>query len=1624
MSTSISATTLEKFSNFGDLLRFLRRTAGLTQLELSIQVGYSHAQISRLEQNLRLPDIPTIEARFVPALGIEDDPKVIARLLELAGNVRREDAPGLGLCPYKGLNYFDESDADLFVGREALTAKLTERVLALTSNQSLQGARFLAIVGASGSGKSSLVRAGLIPALRWNKASADWQIQILTPTAHPLDSLAASLTSESISVVATSTLIDDLSRDPRSLQIYVKRHLPPENQARVLLVVDQFEETFALCRSEEERGAFIGNLLTAAVETDGLVTVIITLRADFYAHCANYNQLRTALADNQEYIGAMSDEELCRAIEQPARRGRWEFESGLVDLLLHEVGHEPGALPLLSHALLETWQRRRGRTMTLSGYTSSGGVRGAIAETAETVFIDQFTNEQRSIARRVFLRLTELGDEVSAADTRRRATFNELILKPEDASATHAVLKALADARLIITSEDSAEVAHEALIREWPTLRGWLEDNREDLRLHRQLTETAREWLGLDHTADILYRGARLAQAREWAATHAEEMNMLEHEFLKASIESSERESEERDAQRQRELEAVQIAAEAQRQRAEAEKQRAESESRRAEEQVHTAQQLRKRALYLAGAFTLALIMALTALFLGARAREAAIAAQAQQRIATSRELAAASISNLEVDPERSILLGLEAVGLSYTIEAEEALHRAVQDSRVELVLPAHEPGAPMMVALSPDNTKFVTAAADGLVKLWDIKTGKLSLRFDGFFAAYSPDGKQLAIVIPNGTVKLIDPATGQEIPLAGQIDANFAIAFSHDGSRLVTTVADTTPKVWDARTGEELVALRGHSDFVSSAVFDVTGTRLLTASDDGTARVWDAATGEQLLSLPNHQGWVVGAEYSPDAKRIATISGNEAYIWDAVSGEQLLTLAGHQNSVFAAAFSPDGTRLATGGLDRKIIVWDVTTGKEVLRLSGHTGEVIDVEFSSDGQHLISSSRDGTVRLWDVGPTRELLTLPAKDSSGQIALDTEGNHIATADGTGGIKIWDTQSGEELIALPQSESRVSDISFDRDGMRIFTAGMDGKVKVWDSRTGAALAEISGHTAAISAIMISTNGKQLATASQDYSIKIWDISSNKIGNTPLFTLEHSGSVYSVAFNPKDQVLASGGQDGNTILWDIATGKEIQILRGHADFVTAIAFNSDGTRIATSSWDGTARVWDPATGQELFTLGSHIGAVTSIAFSPDSKRIATASEDGTAKVWDASTGEELLTFFGDGSALYDILFSSDGKLLATGGKGGVQIYVLQIDELIALAKTRVTRSLTTGECQKYLHLHLADCVPAAAIPTTTPFPATDRGRICEVTNTAGLYDNSFNEAIYKGLQSANLRYGWDTKVLQSASTPDFAQYIHDFLRGDCDLIVGLFQMEDAIRVAAESNPGQKFWIERQYEQPLENVWMQNYATDQAAFLAGYTAAAVTKTGKVGVFGGIGIPPVTDFMDGFALGITYYNKQNGTKVELIGWNPEEPDEGLFVGDFCCAAQGREITQRLLRQGADVILPVAGTGVGAGALYAVKTHKNSYIIGVDTDWSLTYPEYKSIILTSIMKHYDVSVIEAVKAIEEEMFTGGVHVGTLETGEVGLAPFYEFDSLISAEIKADLEKIRADIVSGVIKTKP
>lgn len=463
------------------------------------------------------------------------------------------EPPAPGDPPYKGLQYFDEHDADHFFGRERLTAKIVSR---------LHQTRFLTIIGASGSGKSSLIRAGVIPALRRGQRLADgslpptnsgqWDIRTLTPTAHPLEALAATLARHEESVTAMTALQQDLAAEPRALALAAQRLLARNGKRQLLLFIDQFEELFTLCRQPAKRETFINGLLAAvAPEAQQPVTVLAALRADFYAQCSQHAGLRERVSQQQEYIGAMSRDELLSAILQPAALGNWKIQEGLVELMLDEVGGEPGALPLLSHALLETWSRRRGRKLTLSGYQESGGVQGAIAKTAETVFQQRLAPAQRPIARMIFLRLTELGASENSPDTRRRVPFSELITRATDAPTLEAVLNILADARLITTGTlppgdaKVVEVAHEAIIREWPTLRHWLNENREGLLRQRQLTEAANDWEKLGRDAGALYRGARLRQMLEAVDRFPEPSSVLETEFLQASRENAEREAAE-----------------------------------------------------------------------------------------------------------------------------------------------------------------------------------------------------------------------------------------------------------------------------------------------------------------------------------------------------------------------------------------------------------------------------------------------------------------------------------------------------------------------------------------------------------------------------------------------------------------------------------------------------------------------------------------------------------------------------------------------------------------------------------------------------------------------------------------------------------------------------------------------------------------------------------------------------------------------------------------------------------------------------------------------------------------------------------------------------------------------
>ena len=1196
------------------------------------------------------------------------------------------EPPAPGEPPFKGLQYFEQADSDLFFGREQLTASFVER---------LHAHPFLAIVGASGSGKSSLVRAGLVPALQHSSSPDHGQrVFLLTPTAHPLEALAACVAREEGNGGSEPALVNDLEHDPHTLLFFLRYVSNIGAGRRPLVIVDQFEELFTLCHGESERRAFLANLLMAASDGDAPARVVIALRADFYAHCGEYPDLRAALSQHQAYIGPMNATELRRAIEAPAHRGGWEFEPGLVDWVLREAGDEPGVLPLLSHALLETWQRRRGHTLTFQGYAGCGGVQGAIAKTAETVFNHRLTPEQQPIARHIFLRLTELGE--GTQDTRRLATLAELIPQPDEAPGVEAVLKILVDARLVTVAHGTAEVGHEALIREWPALRQWLAEDRDGLRLERRLTDTAQDWEALDRDPGALWRGARLAQTVEWASGHNGGLNTLEREFLTAARAQAEGEAAENAARQERELAAAQRAVEATQRLAAAEKQRADESGR-------AAVKLRRRAVYLTGVVVVALILAGAAVWLGEQARQAAVTAQSNERLAFARELAAAAITNLDVDPERSVLLALQAVNVTYslnratTTEAEEALHSALQASRVELTV-ATDGG--QAVAFSPNGKQFATTNNQGTVTLWDTSSGQALLTMatnagtGNHALAFSPDGRRLATSGPANTAEVWDAATGQPLfALSGHTGPVLALAFSADGTRLATASADGTARLWDAITGEYQYTVLGHAGALDSVAFSPEGTRLATASVDGALNVWEVAAGRPLHLFNGANSTSVA--FSPDGARLTSAAGATVTVWDAWTGQALrtLNLTGHTGQILGVAFSSDGTRLATSSLDRKAIVWDTVTGQPLITLAGHTGAVGGVAFSPNGAHLATAGDDGTARIWNIDLSHEWFTQPLPNgSTGRLAMSPDGKRLALAVGADGLAgIFDAASGQLLRAL-STTAALQAVAFDPSGARLATAGQ-GETRVWDSSTGQTLFSLPGPAGPINAVAFSHDGSRLVTAGADGTARIWNAAA---GGQVLLTLTSTTPLLSVALSPDDKRLAIGAADGTTRIWNAMTGKAVLTLTS-TSAVRALAFSPTGGLLATATDGGVTQIWDASSGQVSVTLSGHTSLVMDVAFSADGKRLATASRDGTAKIWDPSTGQALLTLPGSGRGLNGVAFSPDGTRLFTSGDDGLRAYVLPIEDLVALAHTHVTRSFTLPECQQYLHL--AQC-PAPAL------------------------------------------------------------------------------------------------------------------------------------------------------------------------------------------------------------------------------------------------------------------------------------------------------------------------------------
>ncbi len=837
-----------------------------------------------------------------------------------------------------------------------------------------------------------------------SRDTTGWVYHIFTPTAHPLNALALALTGPG-SVMPAAILSDDLAADPRSLQFFLARQAAEANapHEHLLLVVDQFEEVFTLCQCEEERAAFIAALLYAVSgghePPDGRLRLVIALRADFYGHCAAYADLRRTLETCQQYIGGMSPSELRRCIEGPLELGRWEAEPGLVDLLVRDAGSEPGALPLLSHALLETWRVRSGRMLTLEGYATTGGVQGAIARTADAVY-GQLDGDEQAAARRIFLRLTALGDGMQ--ETRRRVARAELLRDSDGAAIVESVLQTLAAARLITvgagqigswqpsTSEpdagdlgnDQVEMAHEALIREWPVLRQWLAEDREGLRLHRRLTEAAGAWETSQRNAADLYRGIRLAQAEDWAKGHPSEINPIERDFIIASQAEADRIVAEREAQQKREVDAA--------------RQWAAAERARAEEQQRNNRELRRRAWLLAAALAVVLVTTALAMVMWRQAGQAAKAAQAGEALALARELAASADANLTVDHQRAILLALEAVqtarasGIAVPAEAEAALHRAIQASPLDASIEMSG-----TTALNADGLLAATGTAAGRISVWSLpqlrKAGQEGAQpryaIDGGTQVFdlSPDDRLLAVADAAGHITLRDASTGvSQRVLPGHKGGVTALRFAGDGSRLVSAGADGAARTWDTATGHELAPLVRPSADPRHVDISRDGSRILADVFDGGVYLWDPVAGSRVLYVIGHQGepWAIAFCGGPD--RFVVGSGRAVRLWDATSGQHLRTIDVADSRPASVACSPDGLRLAVSAAATTRL-WDIETGQQLAALATDSG-AWRISFSADAARLLIQQENGHAKMWDLQGSREMVTLGTGRGSSDVGL--------------------------------------------------------------------------------------------------------------------------------------------------------------------------------------------------------------------------------------------------------------------------------------------------------------------------------------------------------------------------------------------------------------------------------------------------------------------------------------------------------------------------------------------------------------------------------------------------------------------------------------------------------------
>jgi WD40 repeat protein/class 3 adenylate cyclase len=1154
------------------------------------------------------------------------------RLARLYAGADEPEPEGDG-CPFMGLSSFGESDAGLFFGRERLVGELAARSV---------GTGLVGVIGPSGSGKSSLVSAGLLPSLAAGllPGSERWVRALMRPGEHPMRQLRSTLAAAFGEETDGELLAAAAAAVERT-----------GSAARLVLVIDQFEEVFTICQ-DEERQAFVTALTRAAMTSSKAIGLVVSIRGDFYGHCAEYADLAELLGTAQVLVGPMTREELRRAIELPARRAGLRVEASLAEALVEQVADEPGGLPLLSTALVELWESRRNRWLRLEDFERTGGVHGAVARLAESAY-EQLTSAEQAIARAIFLRLAGPGE--GAALVRRRASLSEFDIQREPSVGT--VMSVLTARRLLTRDADTVEVAHEALLREWPRLTGWLEEDAHGRQLHRHLIGAARQWDQASRDAAELYRGARLSAVLDWAAAHGHELNELERAFVAESSRAAEREAE-----------------------------RARRTNRR----------LRALLAGVAVFMIVAIVAAVLALVQRGRARDEAIAADARlfaARAATEERL------------DRSILFAMAGVQMENSIETQSALLSALLRSPAALRI-FHGPGNFFDVAVSADGRMIAASVATGEVFLFETASGRpigdpvriCDCRTSGQALAldFSPDGRTIAIT-QLGTdqqtgffLHLIDVETGKVRATAGGPGMD-AVAFSPDGDTVATVGFGGVISLFDPVTGQRTDRIDIGSDApnIPGLAFLPDGNRVVVATSDGTTELWDLATAARVRRYPG-VGRTVAV--SPDGRFAAVQAPDGAVtLLDLRTGRTRSFPQNHEG-VAGVAFGPDGSTLVSANIDGTVIEWNVDSMEPVQTMTGHSGRPLSLALTSDGATAYTTAADATIIEWDLAGDRRLGRTFAwghaspSDVIPAFALDSSGQRLAIPDVDGTVGIWDLHKLSRLreISAPGGTAAVA---FAPDGEALATGGsQDGSIALWNAQDGTRIGSLTGDDEpAVSSLAFSPDGETLAAGREDGSTSLWDVRSSKEVSSLGGGI---GPASDVEFSRDGQLLLVNGccqtATPEVVVWRLADRRRVVTL-GIPVAYGAAELSPDGTTLAIADIDGLVRLYDARTGKPSGSPIAQLDANgVSIDFSPDGTTLVAASGAGSVLMFDVATGKPLGPSLPGPVREHAVArFSPDrATLVVTYAEGSAIAWDTRLDAWQARACRVVGRDLTPKE------------------------------------------------------------------------------------------------------------------------------------------------------------------------------------------------------------------------------------------------------------------------------------------------------------------------------------------------------